>query len=251
MSWFEDWFDSPLYEKLYADRDDNEADLLANLIEKELPADQYPKVLDLGCGRGRHSITLARRGYDVTGIDLSKQAVKKAREKASALGLDNLTFHIGDMREPLPFRFDAVLNLFTTFGYFLDDLENAKVLQSVNKMLQTDGMLLIDYLNAQYVENNLVPKESGSYTGVTYEVERFIKNGMVFKNIRFSQGDLTEPIEYQERVKLYGLDWFKTHLRQCGFSLENTYGDYTGSPFNESKSSRLLMIARKTESDNG
>jgi len=251
MSWFEDWFDSPLYEKLYADRDDKEANLLANLIEKELPVDQYPKILDLGCGRGRHSITLARRGYAVTGIDLSTQAVKKAREKASAQGMENLEFHIGDMRESLPFRFDAVLNLFTTFGYFLDDSENAKVLHSVNKMLQMGGVLLIDYLNAQHVENNLVLNESGSYTGITYQVERYIKNGMVFKKIRFSNGNLTEPIEYQERVKLYDLDWFIVHLNQAGFSLEKTYGDYNGNPFRKSESNRLLMIARKIESDNG
>jgi SAM-dependent methyltransferase len=251
MSWFEDWFNSPLYEKLYADRNDKEADLLANLIEKELPVNRYPKILDLGCGRGRHSITLARRGYHVTGIDLSTQAIKKAREKVSQYGLDNLTFHIGDMREPLPFQFDAVLNLFTSFGYFLNDSVNAKVLSSVNKMLQMDGILLIDYLNAHYVEINLVPNESGSYSGVTYQVERFIKNGMVFKKIRFSDGDLTEPIEYQERVKLYDLDWFKKHLNEAGFSLEKTYGDYTGNQFNKSESNRLLMIARKTASDNG
>jgi len=79
MSWFEEWFDSPLYEKLYANRNSDEAERLADLIEKEIPVKKYSTVLDLGCGRGRHSIALATRGYDVTGVDLSEEALAKAR----------------------------------------------------------------------------------------------------------------------------------------------------------------------------
>src|SRR5690625_5483861 len=111
MSWYEDWFDSPLYEKLYSNRNKEEAHLLADLIEDEIPKQSYPEILDLGCGRGRHSIALARRGYQVTGIDLSKEVVGKAEEIAEEAGLRNVTFLTGDMREPLDQRFDAVLNL--------------------------------------------------------------------------------------------------------------------------------------------
>lgn len=245
MSWFEEWFDSPLYEKLYANRNEEEASLLADLIEAEIPAKNYPHILDLGCGRGRHSITLARRGYDVVGIDLSDEAIKKARSKAQEQNLDNVLFKIGDMRKPLFHEFDAVVNLFTTFGYFLDDSENKKVLKSVNRMLKQDGLFLIDFMNAIYVKNNLNPKGSGQYGDYSYQIERVIKNNMVFKTIRFSGGNLNTPVEYVERVKLYDLEWFREHLVKQGFSLKKVYGDYKGGEFIPESSSRLLIIAQK------
>jgi cyclopropane fatty-acyl-phospholipid synthase-like methyltransferase len=250
MSWFEEWFDSPLYEKLYVNRNEKEASMLANLIEKELPVNQYTKVLDLGCGRGRHSLSLAKRGYMVTGTDLSDQAIKKAQMKASQEDLENITFHVRDMRDPLTEKFDAILNLFTTFGYFLDDHENVRVFKSVHKMLEEYGVFLIDYMNAQFVRKNLVPRESGNYEGISYDIERFIREGMVFKKIHFTGDKLSKPIEYQERVKLYELKWFRSKLRDCGFSMLKTYGDYRGSQFDPVNSRRLLMIAAKTGSEN-
>ena len=135
MNWFEEWFDSPLYEKLYAYRNKNEADQLADLIEEEIPVSNFPKILDLGCGRGRHSITLAERGYNVLGMDLSKEVISKAAQIAAKKNLPNLRFQVGDMRRPLDKTFDAVVNLFTSFGYFRDDGENAQVIESVSKML--------------------------------------------------------------------------------------------------------------------
>jgi cyclopropane fatty-acyl-phospholipid synthase-like methyltransferase len=245
MSWFEEWFDSPLYEKLYAYRNEEEAALLADLIEKEVPADKYPKLLDLGCGRGRHSLTLASRGYRVTGIDLSPEAIKSAKKKAEARGLTNVTFLTQDMRDPVDDTFDAVVNLFTTFGYFLDDDENIRVLKSVNKMLKPGGLLLIDFLNAKLVRDTLVPEEDGHYDGIRFQVQRHIENGMVFKDIRFSGGTLPRPVEYRERVKLYGREWFGEQFRNTGFSLIKTWGDYHGSEFNENSSPRLIMIAEK------
>ncbi|HKL03925.1 MAG TPA: methyltransferase domain-containing protein, partial [Cryomorphaceae bacterium] len=135
MSWFEEWFDSPLYEKLYSNRDEKDAASLAELIEEVIPVSDYRNILDLGCGRGRHSITLAQRGYQVTGIDLSKKAIQKAKRIARQKNLDNVEFFVRDMRAPLPKQFDAIVNLFTTFGYFLEDEENRRVLVNTQKML--------------------------------------------------------------------------------------------------------------------
>src|SRR5690625_7905088 len=101
MSWFEDWFDSPLYEKLYSNRNEEEAHLLADLIEDEIPNRSYPEILDVGCGRGRHSVALARRGYEVTGVDLSQEVVGKAEEIAEEAGVRKVTFVTGDVGEPL------------------------------------------------------------------------------------------------------------------------------------------------------
>ncbi len=243
MSWFEDWFDSPLYEKLYSNRDENEAALLADLIEKVIPVRRFKNILDLGCGRGRHSITLAQRGYNVTGIDLSKKAVAKAKRIADQRNLKNVEFFVRDMRSPIPKQFDAIVNLFTTFGYFLEDEENEKVLRNSEKMLKSGGVLFIDYLNPEYVSQNIVPSESGVYENINYHIIRKIEDGMVFKTIQFSGSTLDKPVKYRERVKLYGPDWFKEKLSKIGYQVEKTYGDYRGAPFT-SDSSRMIIISK-------
>ncbi len=245
MSWFEEWFDSPLYEKLYAYRNKNEANKLADLIEREIPASDFPHILDLGCGRGRHSITHAERGYNVLGVDLSKEVIDKATEIARERGLKNLRFEVGDMRRPLDKKFDAVVNLFTTFGYFLRDNENARVVQSVEKMLDNDGVFILDYLNAYKVRKNLISEEEEEFQDLIVYIEREIRGNMVYKHIRFTGENVDKPIEYYERVKLYELDWFKQIFEKNGFYLNRVYGSYGGEPFDKEKSPRLLMVARK------
>ncbi len=245
MSWFEEWFDSPLYEKLYINRNESEAEDLALLIEKVLPKKTYPNVLDLGCGRGRHSLTLAEKGYSVTGVDLSPQAILKATKEADKRGLENVQFKERDMRIPLDDTFDAVVNLFTTFGYFLEDSENLKVLKSVHSMLRPQGRFMIDFLNANLVEKNLVKSESGQYENIHFDIERFIEDNMVYKKITFSGADIVEPVSYQERVKLYDLNWFRQRFDECGFSLKNSWGNYSGEEFNPEKSPRLILLAEK------
>lgn len=245
MSWFEDWFDSPLYEKLYASRNEEEAALLADLIESILPKRDFKRLLDLGCGRGRHTITLGKRGYDVTGLDLSERALNTARSKAASQQLKNVRFVQGDMREPIPDTFDAVLNLFTTFGYFLDDSENEKVIASVSDMLNESGLFLIDYLNAELIKDNLDPSDEGQYNQYSYTISRYVDDGMVFKKIQFSGDDLAKPIEYVERVKLYDLNWFQTKLNQHGFEITELFGDYHGNSFDNKNSPRMIISARK------
>ncbi|NBC64800.1 MAG: methyltransferase domain-containing protein [Bacteroidetes bacterium] len=245
MSWFKEWFDSPLYEKLYAYRNKNEANKLAELIEREIPASKYRNVLDLGCGRGRHSITLAERGYNVLGIDLSKEVIAKAAQIAGEKDLPNLHFQVGDMRRPLDKTFDAVLNLFTTFGYFLKDEENAKVISSVNSMLHVKGIFILDYLNAYKVRRDLVAEEEELFRDITVHIERKIKRNMVYKKIRFTGDNLEQPIQYQERVKLYELGWFEKIFARNGFQLEYCYGSYEGADFEKEESPRLLMVAKK------
>ncbi len=243
MSWFEEWFDSPLYEKLYSNRDEKDAASLADLIEEVIPVSDYRKVLDLGCGRGRHSITLAQRGYQVTGIDLSNKAIEKAKRIAGQKNLNNVKFFVRDMRDPLPKQFDAIVNLFTTFGYFLEDEENRRVLRNTGKMLNQGGILFLDYLNPHYVEKNLVPSESGMYENLTYNVTRQIKDGMVFKTIQFSDDSLDKPVKYRERVKLYDLEWFRDVLTESGYDIIETYGNYEGSPFLV-ESPRMIIVAK-------
>lgn len=243
MNWFEKWFDSPLYEWLYANRDEEEAARLIDLLEETMDLHHCESVLDLGCGRGRHSISLNERGYRVVGLDLSESAIRTARRKAEEKNLENIRFEVRDMRKPLPERFDAVLNLFTTFGYFHDDRENARVFDSVASMLEPDGVFVIDFLNAPLVRRTYRKKDSGEYEGIHYQIRRYIEEDMIFKEITFSGDRLEEDRHYAERVKLYTLDWFREELGRRDMHIEQVYGNYEGGDYDPDGSSRLLMIA--------
>lgn len=244
LNWFEEWFDSPLYEKLYYNRDEEEARQLIELLEQTLSFNSCSSILDLGCGRGRHSLTLAQRGYQVKGIDLSTEAIKTAEAKAKELELDNVEFEVRDMRNPLPQTFDAIVNLFTTFGYFKKDDENALVLDSVVKMLENKGLFVLDYLNAEKVKQSYVPEEEGEFQGINYQIKRYIKNGAIHKDIVFAGEGLSSPRSYWERVKLYGLDWFEQEMSKRGLKIIAVNGDYKGSDYNPDSSPRLLITSK-------
>lgn len=243
MDWFEEWFNSPLYEKLYANRDEEEAVQLIELLEKTLSLRKCSEILDLGCGRGRHSINLSKKGYRVTGIDLSEQAIATAREKARALDINNIRFEIRDMRNPLPETFDAVVNLFTTFGYFESDAENASVFDSVGQMLVPEGVFVLDYLNASRVCNSIRPFDEGTFHNIHYSISRYVKNNAVYKEIEFS-GDKIDGIKtYAERVKLYKRSWFEQEMEKRNLAIDHIYGDYEGNDFDPESSERLLIIS--------
>ena len=247
MDWFEEWFDSPLYEKLYANRDEEEAARLVNLLVNTLPLEECSRILDLGCGRGRHSITLNKKGYHVTGIDLSEQAIATAREKAKAENLENIRFEVRDMRDPLTEKFDAVVNLFTTFGYFKSDEQNASVLESVRQMLEPGGIFVLDYLNAEQVKKNYRPADQGEFHGIQYEIQRYLSENSIIKEIEFSGEPIDGEKQYAERVKLYDLDWFEKEMGKHDLVIDHVYGDYEGHDFNPESSARLLLISRLAE----
>jgi cyclopropane fatty-acyl-phospholipid synthase-like methyltransferase len=249
MNWFEEWFDSPLYEKLYVNRDETEALQLVELLEQTLSLHRCSEILDLGCGRGRHAINLARKGYQVTGIDLSEHAIGTAKEKAADRGLDNVHFEVRDMRNPLPAKFDAIVNLFTTFGYFLDDEENARVLDSVVQMLEPGGIFVLDYLNAQKVRTSFDAGDSGTFHDIDYSIKRYLKNGAIYKDINFKKESNGAEKTYSERVKLYGLDWFEREMGKRHLMIDHVYGDYMGATFDPEHSPRMLIISHFEEEE--
>lgn len=245
MHWFEEWFDSPLYDLLYSNRNEEEAARLAQLIERIIPVKIYPRVLDLGCGRGRHSLKLAEKGYRVTGIDLSEEAIRVAEIKARDRNTDNIRFLVGDMREPLPEKFDAIVNLFTSFGYFKEDAENTRTFDSVSRMLRKDGIFFMDYMNADWVRTNYQTQGEGEFRDIRYRIQRYIKDDIIYKEITFEGGDLEEPKTYVEQVKLYDLEWFLESFDKFGFEVEKLFGNYKGDSYNPETCSRLVMVVRK------
>lgn len=243
LSWFEDWFDSPLYERLYANRDEEEAKQLIVLLEKTLNLNNSSTILDLGCGRGRHALNLARKGYDVTGIDLSEEAIKTAKAKAEKEGLRNICFKVRDMRRPLPETFDGIVNLFTTFGYFEQDEENTQVLDSIVEMLEPGGIFVLDYMNSTKVKKSFKPNDHGHFRDIEFKVDRYIRDGAIIKEIEFSGGPIDGVRTYSEHVKLYELDWFRRELDKRNLEIDQLYGDYQGNEFDRKSSPRLMIVS--------
>lgn len=246
MKWYEEWFNSPLYEKMYAERDDEEASRLADFLVTLVPNEHYPNVLDLGCGRGRHSLNFARRGYNVTGIDLSPKAIEKAANKAKKEELD-IEFLVRDMREPLDRNFDVIINLFTSFGYFSSDERNEMVLDSIRAMMHEQSVVIIDYMNVSYTLENYIRCEEGELDGISYEINRFVSDDTINKEMVFHMKDGTER-GYRERVKLYDLSWFKRMMNRRGAAIKDVFGDYSGNTFDSKKSPRMIMLFERAKS---
>lgn len=206
----------------------------------ELP--EGSEVLDLCCGMGRHSMALNEFGYEVTGVDLSEVLLNEARKLDTD---DRVRWIQGDMREvPVSRTFDGIVNLFTSFGYFEQDSENAKVLQEMDRLLKPGGKFLIDFLNADVVEARLVPRSERSEDGMHIEEIRQIQDGFVRKTILISeQGQETR--KYLEQVKLYGVEEFKSLLAPTGLIIDKIYGDYEANSFDPSNSPRLIIVGHK------
>ena len=238
--WFASWFDTSYYHTLYKDRDEKEAkSFIENLIDDlKIPKNAY--LLDLACGQGRHSITLNELGYKVLGVDLSENSIKIA----SSFSTDDLSFTVHDMRNSIEGKsFAAVLNLFTSFGYFDDEIDNLKVLKSINKMLDENGLLVIDFMNAHRVVRTLVESEVKTVDGINFNIERKFDGKHIYKDIRFK--DDGKDFHFTERVQALTKETFEKLLSQSGFRILRTFGDFDLSPYDKVKSNRLILITQK------
>lgn len=244
--WFATWFDSPYYHLLYEHRNDQEAQIFLGNLLKELRLEPTARILDLACGKGRHSLTLAQKGFEVLGADLAANSIAEAEKNRLALQLNNLGFVVHDMREPLQGQeFSAVFNLFTSFGYFDTLQENQAVCDSISKMLAPAGLLVIDFLNAHKVIAQLRANETIEREGVTFQIERWHTNSHIFKKIDITDLDKQAAVGvFTERVQALTLSQFEELLSPY-FDIQATYGSYDLAPFKEQSSERLIIIAKK------
>ncbi len=242
-TWTPQWFGHPAYEVVYRQRNEQEASLLADLIEHTVQPEPGSRILDVACGRGRHARVFARRGYRVTGVDINPDVLEEARRRTLREGL-SVTYLQADMRN-LPFasEFDGVINLFTSFGYFDTDEEHVRALTSMCRALKPGGWLVQDFLNASYVRHHLVPHDERCYNGLHIVQERYIDEaGFLFKRITLREKTRVET--FVERVRLFELEDFKAMYRQAGLNLQACFGDYQGAPYRPD-SPRLILYARR------
>lgn len=244
--WYVNWFSSKLYLELYKHRNDDDARNLINLIQRVAPIKKGDKVLDVCCGAGRHSIEFARRGFNVTGFDLSKFLISEARKNYKALPEKHIkaNFLIRDMRK-FDFKnsFDAAANLFTSFGYFNNDEENFLVIKNVSASLKKNGFFVFDFLNGNYLKKNIVPYDRKIFQGKEFIQRRKIENNFVVKDITIKSG--LKKVSYQEILKLYELSELKKAFEKNSLKVLNSFGDYYGNKFSKENSQRLILIAQK------
>lgn len=240
MSWFADWFNSPYYHILYKNRDETEAKNFIDYLANYLSLSSEHKILDLACGKGRHSIYLNSKGLDLVGVDLSSESIQIAKQSEN----DRLQFHTHDMREPVGTEeFDFVLNLFTSFGYFQNNEDDLRTLQSVNFSLKHKGKFVLDFFNAHKVIQNLVSEENKEIEGIRFNITKRIEDGFIIKEIKFS--DLGKSYSFYEKVKALKIDNFKDYFVKANLNLTTVFGSYNLDEFDANISDRLILIAQK------
>ncbi|MCW5908550.1 MAG: methyltransferase domain-containing protein [Chitinophagales bacterium] len=238
--WFEEWFDSPYYHILYANRSELEAENFIKTIAAKLSLQPGAKVLDVACGKGRHSKTLAQLGFNVTGIDLSCNSIAEAKQYS----LPNLQFEVWDMRNTFnPNSFDYVFNLFSSFGYFDTEEEDSAAIAAMYNNLKPGGLLIMDYINTEFAVKYLKQKEILPRGELQFHLTRQLENGFIKKKIEF----LVEGEHHchEEQLKIINRTKFEEMLHTAGFTLQHTFGDYDLHDFKGATSPRLILVAAK------
>lgn len=238
--WFATWFETDYYHTLYKYRDKAEAEHFIQHLIEALDAPKNSRVLDLACGKGRHSITLHELGMNVLGADLSSNSIRQANTFAK----EGLEFIVHDMREVIKGRrFDYVLNLFTSFGYFDNKFDNQKVIDAISSMLSDNGKLVIDFLNANKVINELIPQEIKSIDGIDFKIRREYNGSHILKHISFDDGG--KSYDFTEQVQALKLEDFSQFLFDAGLEIISIFGDFDLRPFDKQLSNRLIIIAKR------
>ena len=196
MSWFAHWFDSPYYHTLYKHRDEKEAQHFIDNLVAHLQIKKDSKLIDIACGKGRHATYFNSLGLNVVGVDLSPNSIASAKKNEN----ETLQFYVHDMREIYQKNyFDVVTNLFTSFGYFDNEKDEQRALNAMATNLKSEGVLIIDFMNAEKVIANLVLKEQKIIDGITFNITRKTESNHIIKDIEIL--DKVVKQHFQEKVK--------------------------------------------------
>jgi len=197
-------------------------------------------IWDLACGKGRHSIKLNELGYTVVGTDLSVESI----EEAIACVNEKLDFFVHDMRTPFRINyFDAVLNLFTSIGYFNDQRDNYSVFQNVYNALRPDGIFVIDFFNSTKVKSCLVDNQNEERGDLVFNISKRLEGNKIIKQIKFA--DKGKEYNFEESVWMYTFSDLMNYATKAGFVLKNTFGNYNLEKFDEQNSDRLITVFKK------
>ena len=218
----------------------------ADFVIRALDLKPGDRVLDLCCGTGRHAVLLAKAGLEVTGLDMSEEYLALARSAAREAGVE-VRFVQGDMREiPYKGEFDAVVNMFTAFGYFDEDADDQRVIDGAAVALRPGGRLLLDLLNRDWVVANYVRSESREGSdGTVYTEQRTFDPVAGRNHVEFTiaSADGAER-KVSHHIRLYVATEISGMLDRTGLTLERSYGGYDGSLLSV-ETRRMILVSSK------
>ena len=239
-NFFEDGSPFLKHPLLTAERTAQEIDFLANQLDLGLRA----RILDVGCGFGRHSIELARRGYDVTGIDPSAAMISAARERSIAAGVSV------DFRQERGEHFstdqlyDAAICLFTTFGQISAQGDNTALAQQICAALKDGASFVLEVPQREKTLSQLEPREElGKGDRKAFVSRSYDANNQVLSE-EFRIVLENEERNYLLRYRLFDRAELETYLTEAGFQEIAAYGDYQGAGLS-AEDPAMLLVARK------
>jgi SAM-dependent methyltransferase len=244
-AWFQRWF-GETYKRLYPHRDELQAGAQARFVIRALPVTPEWRILDVGCGAGRHLAWLRKHGLPhCMGLDLSLSLLRDARADGQAVAR-------ADMRR-IPFRpcgFDLVTSFFTSFGYFATFEEDLEALAQMVSLLKPGGYLFLDLINKGHLLKHLVPEDRRRLEGSEVIQRRRIEGPsdgpgtVVVKEIEIRHGDGKAEL-HQERVRLYGREEMPELAARFRLTLQASYGDEGGGAYCGDASPRMALLYRK------
>jgi SAM-dependent methyltransferase len=246
MAWYEEFFDKGYlreYEKMITpERTQKEAAFIIAMLN--LP--EGARILDLCCGHGRHAIELAAAGYSMVGQDLSTVFLDLAKAAVRARNL-HVEFVHSDMRRiPFEGEFDAIINMFTAFGYFENDAEDGKVLDAVAKALKPGGKFLIDLINAPRILRDFRAQDWQELSDGTFVLTQRRYNVLTGQNedYRVYIGSDGPKRERRLTCRMYFYPELARMLTDAGLTPTRVFGDYDGSEYTWD-SRRMIALAEK------
>ena len=246
--WYEELFDDRYLAFYEGVLEGGPANREAEFLDRSMALPSGASILDLGCGVGRHAVPLARRGYRVTGVELSEVMLDHARRLAEAEGVedDRLRLERRDLRDLSGLGpFDACVCLYTVFGYF-DDTENEAVLDGVNQALSPGGTLVLDVTNPMALLDRW-PGETWREVaaGVAREASIYdpLAGQLTATRTLYSRGGRERLPE--SAVRMYAPHEIRSLLLRRGFDVEQLHGDLKGRAFQWKRSVQQVWVARK------
>lgn len=242
--WFVEAFESD-YLDVYRHRGDGAAVAEAEWALGALEINERSRIVDVGCGTGRHAAAISAHGHRVLGLDLSRDLLQRARARCC-----DALFVRADMRR-IPVRratVDAVVSFFTSFGYFDDDAENRSVLREMARIMKPGARLLIDFLNARYVQDNLVAESVRRIDDIEIHERRWTTpdDRRVEKEVTiFRPGSSTR--RWRESVRLFSPVELEEMLCNAGVEVEHRFGSLDGVALTPD-AERCVLVGRRLRS---
>lgn len=245
-NWFKNFFEEFYFDYFYLNTQDRIQDIKeVDFIIQTLGLSKKSKILDLACGVGRHAIRLAKKGFNVVGLDFSKKLIEEAKKNATKEDV-LINFKRENIKTfSLKEQFDAIILMYTSFGYFVEEKDNIQILNQIRDSLKNTGLFLLDLPNKQWVMEK-VPRKTWRQVKDVYILEEKYFDEKINMHI----DDIT--ILNKEKIKktktflrLYSFSEINQKLKENGFYVKKTFGSYDKRKFNEKLSPRMILLAQK------